>query len=244
MLVMDAAETNDTHRTAEPLHRWTPSGSRIRDLSPLDRPREKLLSKGAAALSDVELLAVVLGSGTRRLSVLDLSSKILRTFEGNLERATIEGLLAIRGIGQARACQTIAAFELARRHLGKGRSPIREAEDVLPFLQSIRTKRQEHFVCLSLNGAHEVIESRVVTVGLLDTNQVHPREVFSDPIADRAAAILVAHNHPSGTLKPSAEDIALTKRLVRAGELLGIRVLDHVIVTKDAFLSLKTSGHM
>ena len=216
----------------------------MRDLARFDRPREKLQAKGPASLSDVELLAVLLGSGTRRMSVLDLSAKILRTFDGQLDRATTEGLQAISGVGQARACQTVAAFELARRHLAKGRAVIREAEDMLPYLQSIRSKRQEHFVCLSLNGAHEIIESRVVTVGLLDTNQVHPREVFADPIADRAAAILVAHNHPSGTLKASPEDIALTARLVRAGELLGIRVLDHVIVTEDAFLSLKTSGHM
>ena len=235
----------DKNRTTEPTMRWTPgSKARIRDLAAFDRPREKLQAKGPAALSDVELLAVLLGSGTRRMSVLDLSAKILRTFDGQLDRATTEGLLAISGVGQARACQTVAAFELARRHLAKGRTVIHEAEDVLPYLQSIRAKRQEHFVCLSLNGAHEVIESRVVTVGLLDTNQVHPREVFADPIADRAAAILVAHNHPSGTLRASPEDIALTTRLVRAGELLGIRVLDHVIVTEDAFLSLKTSGHL
>jgi DNA repair protein RadC len=235
----------DKGSTSEPAMRWNPgSKSRIRDLAPFDRPREKLLAKGPEALSDVELLAVLLGSGTHRMSVLDLSAKILRTFDGQLEGATVERLLAIRGVGQARACQTVAAFELARRRLTKSRTVIREAEDTLPYLQSIRAKRQEHFVCLSLNGAHEVIESRVVTVGLLDTNQVHPREVFADPIADRAAAVLVAHNHPSGTLRASPEDIALTKRLVRAGELLGIRVLDHVIVTEDAFLSLKTSGHM
>jgi DNA repair protein RadC len=235
----------DKTQTSEPAMRWNPgSKARIRDLASFDRPREKLQTKGPSALSDVELLAVLLGSGTRRMSVLDLSAKILRTFDGHLDRATVEGLLAISGVGQARACQTVAAFELARRHLAKGRTVIREAEDVIPYLQSIRSKRQEHFVCLSLNGAHEVIESRVVTVGLLDTNQVHPREVFADPIADRAAAILVAHNHPSGTLKASPEDIALTTRLVRAGELLGIRVLDHVIVTENAFLSLKTSGHM
>ena len=244
MLIMGTYGMDDSSRTSEPGHRWTARASRIRDMSPLDRPRERLLAKGAAALSDAELLAVLLGSGTRRISVLDLSSKILRTFEGRLASATVEGLLTIPGVGQARACQTVAALELARRHLSKGRTALREAEDALPFLQGIRAKKQEYFVCLSLNGAHEVIESRVVTVGLLDTNQVHPREVFADPIADRAAAVLVAHNHPSGTLEASAEDIALTKRLVRAGDLLGIRVLDHIIVTEDAFLSLKTSGRM
>jgi len=233
-------------RTAEPPSmRWSPrSKQRIRDLAPVDRPREKLRTKGPQALSDVELLAVLLGSGSHRASVLDVSAKILRTFEGRLEQANLEGLQSIRGVGRAKACQIAAAFELARRHLQKGRAAIREAEDVLPYLQSIRDKKQEHFVCLSLNGANEVIESRLVTVGLLDANQVHPREVFADPLADRAAAVIVAHNHPSGTLEPSSEDLALSRRLVKAGELLGIRLLDHLIVTKDGFLSLSQSGRL
>jgi len=232
------------HRTAESAPMRWPSRSkhRIVDLAPIDRPREKLLSKGAEALSDVELLSVLLGSGTRRIGVLDLSAKILRAFEGRLDRANVESLLAIRGIGRAKACQIAAAFELARRHLRKGHNVVSRAEDAVPYLQGIRGRMQEHFVCLSLNGANEVLETRVVTVGLLDTNQVHPREVFADPIADRAAAILVAHNHPSGTLEPSPEDVALTKRLARAGELLGIRLLDHVIVTTDGFVSLRELG--
>jgi len=237
---------NTEDRTAEARAlRWRPRAkTRIGDMAPIDRPREKLMTKGAEALSDVELLAVLLGSGTRRASVIELSARILRRFEGRLDRVTPEGLLEIGGIGRAKACQISAALELARRHIGRGREAIREAGDALPYLQGIRSKKQEHFVCLSLNGANEVIESRLVTVGLLDTNQVHPREVFADPIADRAAAILVAHNHPSGTLAASPEDIALTKRLLRAGELLGIRLLDHVIVTADSFLSLRQAGHV
>jgi len=229
----------------EPFHRWDPKRRhRIQDMPCGDRPREKLLSRGASSLSDVELLAVLLGSGTKRTSVLDLSSRILRTLEGRLDRAGADDLRAIAGVGRAKACQIAAALELARRHIAKGRHVIREAADALPYLQSIRAKKQEHFVCLSLNGAHEVIESRVVTVGLLDTNQVHPREVFADPIADRAASVLVAHNHPSGTLAASPEDLALTRRIVQAGELLGIRVLDHLIVTSDGFLSLRASGQL
>lgn len=229
----------------EPLHRWDPKKRhRIQDLPDADRPREKLVRRGAGCLSDVELLAVLLGSGTRRTSVLDLASKVLRALGGRLDPDSLERLQAIAGVGAAKACQIEAALELARRHLAKGRHVIREASDALPYVQSIRGKRQEHFVCISLNGAHEVIESRTVTVGLLDTNQVHPREVFSDPLTDRAAAVLVAHNHPSGTLEPSGEDLALSRRLVKAGELLGIPVLDHLIVTDDGFLSLKQAGHL
>jgi len=235
----------DNTRLGEPFHRWDPKKKhRIQDLPDADRPREKLARKGAASLSDVELLAVLLGSGTRRTSVLDLASKILRTLDGRLDSDSLEKLQSIAGVGKAKACQIEAALELARRHVSKGRHVIREAADALPYLQSIRGKKQEHFVSVSLNGANEVIEARVVTVGLLDTNQVHPREVFSDPIVDRAAAVLVAHNHPSGTLEPSPEDLALTRRIVKAGELLGIHVLDHLIVTADGFLSLREAGHL
>jgi DNA repair protein RadC len=224
-------------------HRWSPK-TRIPDLSSVDRPREKLVAKGVAALSDAELVAVLLGSGTKRLSVLDLSVKILNAFKGNLSKANIQELLKVHGVGKAKACQLVAAMELGRRHLSQKRAVIRDAEDALPYLSGIRKEKQEHFVCLSLNGANEVLATRVVTVGLLNSNQVHPREVYADPITDRAASILCAHNHPSGTLQASPEDLALTQRLVQAGEVLGIRVLDHLIVTEKGFLSLKQAGHL
>jgi len=224
-------------------HRWSPK-TRISELSSVDRPREKLLAKGEGALSDAELLAVLLGSGTKQFSVLDLSIKILSACNGELATANTETLLEVSGVGRAKACQVIAAMELGRRHLSRRRAVIRDAEDALPYLAGIRNERQEHFVCLSLNGANEVLATRVVTVGLLDSNQVHPREVFADPITDRAASILCAHNHPSGTLEASPEDLAITRRLVKAGEVLGIRVLDHLIVTEEGFLSLKQAGHL
>jgi len=220
------------------------STKRIRDIPNIDRPRERLIAKGAAALSDTELLAILLGSGIKGVSVLKLASLILDSLEQRLDRADVDTLEGVEGVGRAKACQIVAAFELARRHLLRGKAPIREAKDVLPFIQQIRDKRQEYFVCLSLNGANEVIESRVVTVGLLDSNQVHPREVFADPIADRAASVILAHNHPSGTLEASPEDLALTKRLVKAGEILGIKVLDHLIVTRNGHLSLKQTGNL
>ncbi len=217
---------------------------RVGQLSDADRPREKLLAKGESALSDPELLAVLLGSGTRDVGVLDLSLKILRELDGRLAHADPRRLLSIRGVGKAKACQVLAAMELGRRHLSKQRAVIRDAADALPYLAAIRGEKQEHFVCLSLNGANEVLATRVVTVGLLDSNQVHPREVYADPITDRAAAILCAHNHPSGTLEASPEDLAITRRLSQAGELLGIRVLDHLIVTQDGYLSLREAGHL
>ena len=216
----------------------------IKDLPKLDRPREKLLSRGSVALSDSELLAILIGSGMKGTNALSLATKILRVVDLRSEKLDVEALKEIPGVGPAKAARIAAAFELVRRRLQREGTRVREAKDVLPFVQQIREKHQEYFVCLSLNGANEVIENRVVTVGLLDSNQVHPREVYADPLTDRAASIIVAHNHPSGTLEASPEDIALTDRLARAGKLLGIPLLDHIIVTKRGYLSLKQTGYL
>ena len=216
----------------------------IKDLPELDRPREKLLSKGPMALSDPELLAILLGSGTKGTNALALATKILRKIDLRSDRLDVRALEGIPGVGPAKASRIAAAFEFVRRRLQREGARVREAKDVLPFVQQIRDKQQEYFVCLSLNGANEVIENRVVTVGLLDSNQVHPREVYADPLTDRAASIIVAHNHPSGTLEASPEDVALTDRLARAGKLLGIPLLDHIIVTKRGYLSLKQAGYL
>ena len=216
----------------------------IKDLPELDRPREKLLSKGPMALSDSELLAILIGSGMKGTNALALATKILHKVDLRSDKLDVAALEEIPGVGPAKASRIAAAFELVRRHLQREGERVREAKDVLPFVQQIRDKKQEYFVCLSLNGANEVIESRVVTVGLLDSNQVHPREVYADPLTDRAASIIVAHNHPSGTLEASPEDVALTDRLARAGKLLGIPLLDHIIVTKRGYLSLKQAGYL
>lgn len=217
---------------------------RIKELPDFDRPREKLTLKGPQALSDAELLAILLGSGAKGRSALELASAILKKLGSKLDQLQVEDLTSFEGIGQAKACQVLAAFELARRHLLRESYPIRQPEDALPYLQHIADKKQEYFICLTLNGAREVIESRVVTVGLVDSSQIHPREVFADAIADRAASVIVAHNHPSGALAPSPEDLALTRQLVEAGKIMGIEVLDHIIVTKRGHTSLKKQGYM
>jgi len=217
---------------------------RIKDLPDFARPREKLVEKGPEALSDAELLAILLRSGTKGKSALELASTILKKVGPELARLRVADLLAVEGVGTAKACQIVAAFELARRYLQRNRFAIREPKDVLPYIRHIADKKQEYFVCLTLNGANEVIQSRVVTVGLLDSSQVHPREVFADAISDRAAAVILAHNHPSGALEPSEEDLRLTRQLVEAGRIVGINVLDHIIVTRRGHLSLKAAGYL
>lgn len=214
----------------------------IKEIPDFDRPRERLASKGPEALSDTELLAVLLGSGVKGKDVFQVAHAILQKLDREGEKINVKALISIEGVGFARACQIVASFELARRRLLKKSIVIQNAEDVLPFISYIADKKQEYFLCISLNGANEVIRNRVVTVGLLNTNQVHPREVFADAISDRAASIILAHNHPSGVLKPSPNDLAATKQLVDAGKILGIPVLDHLIITKNDFLSFKEKG--
>ncbi|NOX32180.1 MAG: JAB domain-containing protein [Deltaproteobacteria bacterium] len=216
----------------------------IKDIPDFDRPREKLAAKGPEALSDSELIAILLGSGIKGKNVFQIARAILQRLDKYGEKIDVKTLVAIEGVGFAKACQIVASFELARRRLLKENIVIHKAEDIFPLISYIADKKQEYFLCISLNGANEVIGNRVVTVGLLNANQVHPREVFVDAISDRAASIIIAHNHPSGILKPSPDDIATTIQLVDAGKILGISVLDHIIITKRGYLSLKEAGFM
>lgn len=215
---------------------------RIKDLTQFERPREKLKEKGVQALSDMELVAVILGSGNKGQDVMTLSSKVAKLLSENNGKIDLNTLSTIEGIGLAKASQILAGFELARRYLVQDSVKIAKPQDVLPLLADIIAKQQEHFVCISLNGANEVIEKRIVTVGLLNKTQVHPREVFADVITDRAAAVIFAHNHPSGELRPSNEDLALQKQLHEAGKILGIKILDHLIVSKKGYVSFQEQG--
>jgi len=216
----------------------------IKDLPTFNRPREKMAAQGPEALSDQELLAIILGSGVKGKNVFHVARVILQTIDKQRGKIELKSLLAIEGIGLAKACQVVASLEFARRRSAKGLLVIQKAQDVLPLIMPIADKKQEHFLCLSLNGANEVIGNRVVTVGLLNSSQVHPREVFAEVISDRAASVILAHNHPSGVLKPSPEDITINQQLIDAGKILGITVLDHIIITKKGYLSFEEAGLM
>ena len=204
-----------------------------------DRPREKLLDKGAKSLSDIELLSILLGKGTQKKDVIHLANEIMKIHDNDLRNMDVNSLLEIDGIGPAKACNLIAGFELARRYNGRKISTIKCAEDVIPLIAHIRDKKQEYFICITLNGANEVISNRIVTVGLLNSSQIHPREVFADAISDRAASVVLVHNHPSGNLEPSDEDREITRQMKNAGKLLGIKVLDHLILTEDGHCTIK-----
>jgi len=220
---------------------------KMRDTPNRDRPREKLATRGPQALTDAELIALLLGRGTKERDVREVANDVERYLKSAKNSPSYDDLLAIDGIGSAKACEIMACFELGRRYLGgDGVSGHRIASpaDVLPLVAEWRDKKQEYFFCITLNGAGEVIERRTVTVGILNQSLVHPREVFSDAITDRAASVILVHNHPSGTLEPSAQDLGITRQLVEAGSLLGIRVLDHIIVTKKGYASLKELGHL
>lgn len=215
---------------------------RIKDLPEFSRPREKLKERGAKALSDAELIAAILGSGGKGLDVMLLSSRVAKAISGKKGDLSLEELTKIEGIGIAKASQILAGFELARRHIVVETVKINKAEDVLPLIDRITNKQQEYFICISLNGANEVIENRTVTVGLLDRSQVHPREVFADVITDRAASVIFAHNHPSGALEPSNSDLKIQEQLTEAGKILGIKVLDHIIISKKGYYSFQENG--
>lgn len=214
----------------------------IKDMPEHSRPREKLRENGAAALTDEELVAAILGMGTAGIDVRTISRQVAGLICEHREGLTLDHLLSVPGMGLAKGGQILSAFELARRHLIKETVKIECAEDLLPLLADIVGKSQEHFVCISLNGANEVIEKRTVTVGLLDRSHVHPREVFADVIVDHAAAVIFAHNHPSGDLQPSDADLKTQDQLVQAAKILGIRVLDHVIVSKKGYFSFQEAG--
>jgi DNA repair protein RadC len=210
----------------------------IKQLPKDERPRERLIANGARSLSDQELLAILLGKGTARNDVMALSKRLVAVIDRKGVDLTAADILDIEGIGPAKAALIAAAFEFVRRRIKPEGVKVRSAADILPLIQHYADRKQEHFLCVSLNGAHEVIQVRVVTIGLVDQSHVHPREVFADPIADRASAVILAHNHPSGQLTPSPEDRDVTHRLKVAGEVLGIQVLDHVIFTTKGFYSL------
>lgn len=209
----------------------------IKDLPRNERPREKLLQKGAGFLSDRELLAVILGKGTQKDDVLSLSRKIVKIIDAKGLNFTAKDLMDLDGIGEAKATAVSAAFEFVRRRIKPEGLKIKFPADILPLIQHYGDRKQEHFLSVSVNGANEVMSVRVVSMGLVNKAPVHPREVFADIIAERASAVIVAHNHPSGDLTPSAEDMKITKQLKEAAAILGLSVLDHIIFSTKGYYS-------
>ena len=202
------------------------------------RPREKLAAKGAAALSDYELLMAIVGSGNAQADVTKIAQELLKVLRRDRE-LRMEIVRTVVGVGEAKASEIVASFELAKRYLLESEQPIIDSPDkAVEQLADIRDKKQEYFVCLTLDGANRLIAKRVISIGTLTSSLVHPREVFAEAITDRAASIIVAHNHPSGTLEASEADREVTRRLKEAGELLGIKLIDHIVVTKSNFIQI------
>jgi DNA repair protein RadC len=213
-----------------------------------DRPREKLQRLGTSALGDNELMAIVLGHGRSNASALDLANTLLAGIGGadGLARARLDDLTKIVGIGPARAAQILAAVELGRRTLTRGgrqrvqvTSPQTVADLLLP---QYGNRPVEQFGVVLLDTKHRVLRTTIVSIGTLDASIVHPREIFREATAAGAAAIVLFHNHPSGDPEPSADDVQLTKRMMAAGVLMGIDVIDHVILADVRYCSLREKG--
>ena len=203
------------------------------------RPREKLQARGAEALSDYELLMAIIGSGTQYADVTKLAREVQKLLKEKGSELAYKDLLNVKSLGPAKATNIMAGFELWRRQFEVSERPIIDSpEKAVEQLSNIRDKKQEYFVCLTLDGANRLIAKRIITIGTLTASLVHPREVFAEAITDRAASVIVAHNHPSGTLTPSSADSEVTQRLEEAGVVLGIKLVDHLIVSSSGHLSI------
>ncbi|QDP42171.1 RadC family protein [Radiobacillus deserti] len=222
----------------------------LKDVPKQDRPRERLLALGPKTLSNQELLAILLGTGNKEESVVELAQRILMHFEGLvlLKDCTIEELTAIKGIGTAKGVLILSAIELGKRmhqYKAEDRYVIRSPEDGAEFvMEEMRDLNQEHFVCIFLDTKNQVIHRQTIFIGSLNASIVHPREVFREAVKRSAASIICAHNHPSGDPSPSQEDIHVTKRLVECGKMIGIELLDHLVIGDRKFVSLKEKGYL
>lgn len=219
---------------------------KIKDLPRVERPREKLIKYGPEKLSNAELLAILLRTGTKNLNVIQLSQKILQNITNQgIINVEYTKLKSITGLGPAKACEIVACFELGKRLLkDKKTELLLSPKDVWDDLKDIRDNKKEHFVVFYLDTRNQEIAREIISIGILNANLIHPREVFEPAIKNLAAQILIAHNHPSGNPEPSDADIMVTRKLKEAAELLDIELLDHIIVCKKNFLSLKEKGFL
>jgi len=213
----------------------------IKDLPKVERPREKLMQYGPEKLSNSELLAILLRSGKKGENVIELANKILKKFsKDKLPNLTFNDLKNYSGLGPAKACEIVACFELGKRLLKDKKAEIYlQPKEIWEELKDLRDHKKEHFVIFYLDSRNQEIKRETISIGSLNANLVHPREVFEPAVRHLAAQIILAHNHPSGDSEPSEDDLLLTKRLVEAGKILGIEVIDHIIITKNEFISFK-----
>ena len=195
-------------------------------------------------MSDQELLAVLLGKGTPGMDVMKLAEKLAKVIDEKGLSVRAEDLREFEGVGNAKATLVLAALEFARRRIKPEGAKIETPADLLPHVRHYADRKQEHLLCASINGANEILNIRVVSIGLIDRAPVHPREVFGDALSDRASAIIVAHNHPSGSLEPSAFDMEVTKQLKAAGIVMGIALLDHIIFNRSGYFSFLEAGRL
>ncbi len=222
----------------------------VRDLPSMERPRERLLCEGAGALSNAELLAVLLRTGTTQQSALGLAEELLSSFQesgiAGFVGKSPEELAEIKGVGKVKAATILAAVELGRRTYEQGtaqRAVIRSPEDAALYaMPKLRYERREHFSVMLLNTKNQVLGMPVVSVGSLTASIVHPREVFHEAISHSAASMILFHNHPSGDPTPSREDLSVTQRLVKVGRIMDVPVVDHIIIGDNRFISMKKEG--
>jgi len=216
---------------------------KMQDVPKTERPREKLISKGPQNLKDEELLAILLGTGVEGKNVIEVAKQILNKYsKKRLLKLTYNDLSKIKGIGPAKACTILAAAELVKRALKIGEETlpvIRSTKDVIAQVGYLRNKLREHLVATYLNARNEMLFRKHIFIGTLDANIAHPREIFSEALRQNAAAIILVHNHPSGDPELSKADLEITKRILEAGKIMGIDVLDHVIITKNKVFSFK-----
>ena len=209
-----------------------------------ERPREKLKIRGPAALSDKELLVILLRTGIAGKNVKILANNLCKFLDENKDIPSVKEISGLTGIGLSKACIIAAMLEFGRRRYGSFSMRIKKPIDIFTLVRHYADRKQERFISISLNGAHEVLAVRIVTIGLVNKTIVHPREVFADLIQDRAAALCVAHNHPSGQLVSSPEDDDITERLQAAAQILGLHFIDHIIFSETAWWSFKENGKL
>ena len=215
---------------------------RLRDIPPEDRPREKFLRLGPSALNNEELLALVINKGSKKKDVLSLAREVLKLIEKDPEGVSVKDLKGIEGIGTVKAVQILAALFLARRLMIKDGIKILKASQLYHLNADLIHERQECLALITVDGSGRYIKRRILTRGTANRTLIHPREVFYHAIKDGAYGVFLVHNHPSGDTTPSQEDIAITDAIKRAGQVLGIPLLDHIIIGKRGFFSFKEQG--